>query len=534
MRLTLPLRSSALLCSALLILLCELVGAPGAAAAGTLTSHAARAERVVVVGFRDEASLRAALQRFPGRVVHRIPALGAAEVRPRGSLSRFAARVSSRPGITYVRRLQARRPAVEPALLASAASVGAYEWQYAATRSNAVPAWALRAAAGVTIAVIDTGADLSAPDLASKGPATFDIRTGSSDVADFNGHGTFVSSLAAGSVSNGDGLAGFGGDAKLLVIRSSSPEGVISDVDAARAIVHAVEQGAKIVNLSFGGTTLSELERRAIDFAVARGVLVIAASGNAYLRGNPVIYPAALLQPDGSHGRGGRGLVVAASTGDGDHAPFSSAGSYVSLAAPGEEVFGALSSHAAESAYPRVPLPGSLAGIYGFGSGTSFAAPQVAGAAALVWGVNPRLAAADVAQILKETAQGGGSWTAELGYGVLDAAAAVARAAGTTDRADSTAVLRASHTRGRGPLRVRFNAALRSSRAGMALASREVVLESFDGRAWNALANGTTSATGDAGWRLTFRRGAYRLRTRYEGAGDLAAATSATVRVLVR
>jgi hypothetical protein len=60
------------------------------------------------------------------------------------------------------------------------------------------------------------------------------------------------------------------------------------------------------------------------------------------------------------------------------------------------------------------------------------------------------------------------------------------------------------------------------------------VLESFEGRAWKALANGTTRATGDAAWRLMFRRGAYRLRARYEGAGDLAAATSTTVRLLVR
>ena len=534
MPLTSRLPFSALLCSALLVGLCQLAGAPGAAAAEKLTSHAARAERGVVVAFRDEASLRAALQRFPGRVVRRIPALGAAEVQPRGTLSGFAAGVSNRPGITYVERLHSRRPAVEPALRASPFSVGPYEWQYAATRSNAVPVWALRAAANISIAVIDTGADLSAPDLAAKSPNTFDIRTRSSDVADLNGHGTFVSSLAAGSVSNDDGIAGFGGDAKLLVIRSSSSEGVISDVDAASAIVHAVEQGARIVNLSFGGTVPSELERRAIDFAVSRGVLLVAAAGNAYLQGNPVIYPAAQLEPQGSGGGGARGIVVGASTPDGDRAPFSSAGSFVSLAAPGQDVFAALSSQAAESAYPRVPLPGSLAGLYGFASGTSFAAPQVAGAAALVWGVNPRLAAADVARILKETAQGEGTWNPELGHGILDVAAAVTKAVGTTGRAESTAVLRASHTRGRGPLRVRLETALRSSRPDTSLASREVELESFAGGGWSALAKGTTSSTGHASWRLSFRRGTHRLRVRYEGAGDLAAVTTATVRLLVR
>ena len=80
------------------------------------------------------------------------------------------------------------------------------------------------------------------------------------------------------------------------------------------------------------------------------------------------------------------------------------------------------------SSYPRTELPGALGGLYGYGSGTSFAAPQVAGAAALVWAANPQLRAAQVASILEQTASGRGSWNAELGYGVLDVAAAVAKA----------------------------------------------------------------------------------------------------------
>ena len=72
--------------------------------------------------------------------------------------------------------------------------------------------------------------------------------------------------------------------------------------------------------------------------------------------------------------------------------------------------------------------PGSLGGLYGFSSGTSFASPQVAGAAALVWAANPQLRADEVASILEQTASGQGDWNAELGYGVLDVAAAVAKA----------------------------------------------------------------------------------------------------------
>jgi serine protease len=66
--------------------------------------------------------------------------------------------------------------------------------------------------------------------------------------------------------------------------------------------------------------------------------------------------------------------------------------------------------------------------LYGFASGSSFAAPEVAGAAALVWAANPALGAQQVAQLLKATASGHGAWTRDLGFGVIDVAAAVAAA----------------------------------------------------------------------------------------------------------
>jgi subtilisin family serine protease len=141
-----------------------------------------------------------------------------------------------------------------------------------------------------------------------------------------------------------------------------------------------------------------------------------------------VEYPAALLQPPGSNGRGGTGLSVAASDLAGGWAGFSSTGSWISLAAPGENVFGALPAAAPDRTFRRVRLPGSRAGTYGYGTGHVVAAPQVAGAAALVWAASPRLAGREVASILKATASGGGRWNPQLGFGVLDFAAAVARA----------------------------------------------------------------------------------------------------------
>jgi subtilisin family serine protease len=259
---------------------------------------------------------------------------------------------------------------------------------------------------------------VQAPAIAAAAPRTYDARTGGSGVADPNGHGTFVASLATD----------FDGGAPLLIVKAGGADGVVTSADEATAIRYAVDHGAKIINLSLAGSSTSSLERRAVGYAYTHGVLLIAAVGNEYTQGNPVEYPAALLQPVGSNGRGGIGLAVAASTQDGVRAPFSNTGSWISLAAPGMGVFGALSALSSPVRWPRATLPAGMTGLYGYASGSSFAAPEVAGAAAEVWAANPRLTAQQVAQILKDTATGHGTWTPELGFGVIDAAAAVARA----------------------------------------------------------------------------------------------------------
>ena len=391
-------------------------GAPAAWPAGT-----------AVISYESEAGVAAALERHPAQLVRRVPALRVVVVRPRGSVEAYAQRIGAEPGIVRVERAAVRRSLAEPALASFAPEIP-FQWQYAAVRADQVPPEIAQAAAGITIAVIDTGADLGAPDLGAKAPLSYSIRKRKADVSDRNGHGTFVAALAAGSSSNGDGVAGVGGDARLMIVQAGSSSGSFTDVDEAAAIVYAVDHGAKIINLSLGGPSTSAIEKRAVAYAASKGVLLVAAVGNGHLRGNPVEYPAALLQPVGSKGVGGRGLAVGASTREGSRAAFSSTGSHVSLVAPGVDVFSAVSSSSPSSRYPRTALPGSLGGVYGYGSGTSFAAPQVAGAAALVWAANPLLRADEVASILEQAASGQGTWNPELGYGVLDVAAAVARA----------------------------------------------------------------------------------------------------------
>jgi hypothetical protein len=384
--------------------------------------------RTTVVVYKSEPALRRALARSGARIVRRIRALHVAVVTsPPAALQLL----SGLPGICSANQPVYRDELVDPAIVSAPVPGGAYEWQYAAARESLVPPTVVHAASTITIAVLDTGADLAAPDVAAKTPATWSVRSASTDVTDYQGHGTFVSSLAAGAPSNGEGVAGFGGDARLLVVQAAGQDGRISDVDESAAIVYAVDHGAKIINMSFGGPFSSPTEQSAVAYAVAHDVLLVAAAGNSGQSGNFANYPAALLQPVGSDGRGGVGLAVAATGLTGSRASFSNYGSYISLAAPGENVFGALSSSADPGSWSRQTLPGSSAGLYGYASGTSFSSPEVAGAAALVWAANPALRATDVAEILKQSASGNGTWNEQVGYGNLDVAAAVARAQGT-------------------------------------------------------------------------------------------------------
>ena len=380
-------------------------------ASSALSSPTRHSTRVLT--YRSPQALKTLLARTGLKVERNLPALHAVEV------------AGGTVGTQPVARYPSTQPeSTEPAVRDIYSFGVPYEWQYLASRVDQVPDAVLRAAAKFKLAVVDTGCDVRQPDLAAKSPEVYSVvhRKNRGDVRDYYGHGTFVASLAAGSVTNGEGIAGFGGDVRLLCVQVSHKDGSISDVDEAAGIVYAVKHGAKIINLSLGGLEPSALESRAVRYAQLHGVLIVAAAGNEFHEGNPIEYPAALLQPKGSYGRGGSGLSVGASTLKGERAYFSNTGSYVSLAAPGNDVFAALSGY---SDWSPAPLPGSRAGLYGFSSGTSFATPEVAGAAALVWAANPELSARQVATILKRSATGRGAWTPTLGFGILDVGAAV-------------------------------------------------------------------------------------------------------------
>jgi serine protease len=258
-------------------------------------------------------------------------------------------------------------------------------------------AWTASTGSGQVVAVIDTGIDPSHPDLQGRLRSGWSV-TGST--ADDHGHGTHVAGTIAAVAGNDEGVAGIAPDAELLPIRVAGADGSVYASDVAAGLIWAVEHGATIANLSLAGTQRSGLLDAAIDHAVARDVVVVVAAGNEYENGNPVTYPAA--HPDV--------VAVAALRDATTRAGFSSTGDFVDLAAPGAAIL---------STRPRAS--------YGYASGTSMAAPLVAGAAALLRAADPAMTAADVVAALTGSAVDLGDRGVDdaFGHGALDVVAAL-------------------------------------------------------------------------------------------------------------
>jgi hypothetical protein len=262
--------------------------------------------------------------------------------------------------------------------------------------------------AGVRVAVIDSGIDGTHPDLQGRIAAARTF-VGGSALTDQQGHGTFVAGLIAAQVDNEEGIAGIGFPAQLVVAKVVRPSRSVSLEAEVSAIRWAVDQGARVLNLSLGGLrdprrpdrdTYSALEAAAIRYAYTRGAVVVAAVGNAdQAPSSPwpyASYPAALPHVVGVSALARDGSVPAFSNRD----PI-----YNDIAAPGQDIVSTFPRQLT-SARPTCEEQGySPCGPeeYRRAEGTSFAAPQVSATAALLFATRPTLQPDQVASLLERS-----------------------------------------------------------------------------------------------------------------------------------
>ena len=426
--------------------------------------------RLLVTLDRTDADGGRAVARAHGVLERRIPELGlfTARAQPGATLRAVARRLRRQPGVRSVqpeRRFTLRSPPDDPALSTPETAAGTppgvpVEWW--AQRQGLFAAWDVPQTHGATVAVIDSGVDTSHPELAGRVVRVTDEDSVDGDdlaSTDEIGHGTHVASLACATTDNAAGIAGAAYGCRLLVFKSD-----LSDRSVAASIVDAVHQGAEAINMSFGTSgeqPATAAIRSALRYAYARGVVLVAAAADEPVQEQGD--PANVLQPTGTGADllRGIGLSVTAANFDDQRARFAGNGSQISLAAYGawntdaggpRGLLGAFPAHtvALERPDPGPPLaPGcscraTFAGDsrYAYVQGTSMAAPMVAASAAMVKHLNPDLSAGDVIRLLKQTARRppGTGWGPELGWGILDAGAAVQAAQRIDKRGPSTRV----------------------------------------------------------------------------------------------
>ncbi|HWD78107.1 MAG TPA: S8 family serine peptidase, partial [Kribbella sp.] len=253
------------------------------------------------------------------------------------------------------------------------------------------------------VAVLDTGIDAGHPDLAGHLVAGYNaVSTTRPNPVDDNGHGTMVAGIIAAATNNGAGIAGVGWSSKVMPVKVAGSDGVAGDLDLVEGIDWAVAHGATVLNISIANPGDSQVLHDAITRATAKGVIVVAASGND---GSDVAqYPAAYPEV----------IAVAATNAGGVLTDFSSYGDWVDVAAPGWDVISTGARNLSQSPYWLC-------------SGTSCAAPIVAGVAALVKNKWPRLTPAQVQARIKSYARDAGPRGIDpyFGAGMLDAYAAL-------------------------------------------------------------------------------------------------------------
>jgi subtilisin family serine protease len=332
-----------------------------------------------------------------------------------------ARRLRKLPGVRFVepnRRFRAS------SLTAPSDPLYGRQWALRATRARA--AWPATLGDGVPVAVLDSGLDFQNPDLADNvwtnpgevpGNAVDDDGNGfiddvhgadtvgwDGDPSDGFGHGTAVASIIAARGDNGFGLSGMAWDARVMPVKVLHDDGWGTTATLISGLDYALDEGARIVNISLNGSAPSQALDEAIGEAQSRGVLVVTSAGNdGRNRDRVPSYPASERSPSV--------ITVASANRAGALAPGSAFGrTSVDIAAPGSDI-----------------LTSDLSGRFTRRSGTSFAAAYVTGAAALLAAAHPGASASSLRAALIASSRRGGRVDARVAGGELDVAAALRR-----------------------------------------------------------------------------------------------------------
>lgn len=283
----------------------------------------------------------------------------------------------------------------------------ASEWHL--TTIGAPAAWDYGTGSGVTIAIIDSGVDSSHPDLAPQLVPGWNFYDNNINTADVYGHGTAVAGAAAAATNNGMGVASVAGGARIMPLRVSDSTGYTFWSTAAQAINYAADHGVRVANLSFVGPAASSTIQTAASYLRSKGGVLFVSAGNSGTQDNTT--PTSVM------------TVVSATDTNDQIASFSTYGSFVTLAAPGNYI-----------------LTTSQGGIYQYWWGTSFAAPIAAATAALILSRRPDLTPSQVDSTIASTATDLGAPGKDIYYGAgrINAAAALQAAAGSSPTQDTT------------------------------------------------------------------------------------------------
>lgn len=312
-----------------------------------------------------------------------------------------------------------------------------YRRSNGAVASGAITAWDNGATGqGISVGVIDTGIDISSPEFAGRISSASAAFGGNSSYQDEDGHGTAVTGILAAARNNSE-IMGVAFNATIISLRAdhagscATTDGcTFNDSDIAAALNRATDSRARVVNISLGGADgITPFLRMAVDRATRAGIILVISAGNERDKSPPDYDPSSPSPFALQALAAGNGLVVIANSVDSN----GQISAFSDLAGSAQNwVIGALGEHVRSLDLKNDP------NTYYLYSGTSFSAPLVAGAAALLAQAFPNLTSAQIVNLLLNSATDAGATGTDnvYGRGILNIAGAFAPA-GTTSLGES-------------------------------------------------------------------------------------------------